>query len=208
MPYTFDPLRGRYRDERGRFVSESSIRAAVDAVVDESSKRAMALTAQLQAGRLSLADWQAAMMASIKQAHVAAGVAAAGGFEQMSPANYGYLGSRIRAQYEFLRNWAAELASGKAPLDGLLPTARAALYGQAARGTFEAARAREQILRGAVEQRNKLGKADHCAGCLEENGRGWVDAGELVPIGERLCKTRCRCTILYRQADQAKEAAA
>lgn len=47
-------------------------------------------------------------------------------------------------------------------------------------------------------ERNLLGIADHCAGCIIETKRGWVPYGTLIPLGQRDCKAGCRCTIIYK----------
>jgi hypothetical protein len=161
MAYTFDPRIGRYRDDGGRFVTERTIRDAVDNLADLSSERMAALAQRLQAGSLTLADFQTQMMTETKSAHLAAGIAAHGGREQMAPADYGVIGRRIRDEYAFARQFAEDIASGKQPLDGRLVN-RARMYGQAARSTFEAVRRRDERNRGNDEERNVLHGGDLC----------------------------------------------
>ena len=73
MRYTWDGRSGRYRGADGRFLSGKVVRDAVDNVTDLASARMAALSQRLLDGNLSLADWQAQMMAEMKAAHVAAG---------------------------------------------------------------------------------------------------------------------------------------
>lgn len=203
---TYDARSGRYRADDGRFVPAAEVRRAVDNLADLSSQRMAALTTRLQSGALSLADWQQQAMAEVKSAHLAGGIAAHGGRDRMAPADYGLIGRRIRDEYGFLRQWAADIASGAAPLDGRL-LSRAQLYGQAARGTYEAVRARDERNRGNDQERNVLHGGDHCTLCPALSARGWVPIGSLPPIGSRPCKARDRCSLEYRVAPAQAEAA-
>jgi hypothetical protein len=138
-------------------------------------------------------------MAIIKSSHVAAGVVAAGGRAQMTPSAYGFLGSEIRAQYGYLAQFAARIDAGAIPLDGRL-IARAGMYGQHARVTYEAVRRRDQRERGYRFEKNMLHARESCTQCVGLSRLGWVEIGSLPPIGARRCLARCRCTISYRKA--------
>jgi hypothetical protein len=199
VAYTYDRASGRYRDSSGRYLSERAVRDAVDNLADLSSARIADLTTRLQSGGLQLADWQQQMMAEMKAAHVAAGVAAHGGRQQMAPADWGAVGRRLRDQYGYLREFAAQIADGRQPLDGRL-VARARLYGQASRSTFEAIRARDDKARGMTVEQNVLHGSDHCLQCPGLSARGWVPIGSLPMIGERQCGQNDRCTITRRLA--------
>lgn len=198
--FTFDPASQRYRNARtGQFVSEARIHEAVVKATEASAANVKTITEQLRLGQITLADWQTAMAAEIKQAHLASVMLANGGRQQMTQASFGYAGRLIRTQYEYLRTFAEEVASGKQRLDGTL-NRRAGMYVDAARGTFYQAKERQARLMGHDEERNVLGVADHCDGCVGETARGWVKIGELVPIGQRECRTNCRCRITTRRA--------
>jgi len=200
MAFAFDTGRGRYRDTAtGRLVSEGRVRLAVDAVADLASERMADLTERLLSGEVTLARWQAGMLETIKASHLAAGVAAAGGRAQMTPSQYGFLGSEIRAQYGYLRTFGAQLAAEAVPLDRRL-IARAGMYGQHARVTYEAVRRRDQAGRGYRFERNMRHAKESCGQCVTLSARGWVEIGTLPPIGSRTCLARCRCTISYRKA--------
>lgn len=201
--YLYDERVGRYRDSSsGRFVPASTVRDAVDAIADHASERMAALSQQLLDGSLSLADWQAQMMAEAKLAHVSAGVLAAGGFEQMSPSKYGFLGRTIRDEYGFLRDFAQQIRNGEQSLNGRL-VARARQYGQASRVTYEKVRAREDTNRGMAEERNVLHATQSCSQCKALSGQGFVPIGTLPPVGSRICRSSCKCTIERRAAEAA-----
>lgn len=200
MAILFDRALGRYRDS-GRLISDARVRLAVDALADAASDRLADLTDRLMHGNLTLADWQLQAMATIRTAHVAAGVAAQGGKAQMEPAHYGFLGSEIRAQYAYLRDLANGIAGGTVPLDGRL-VARAGMYGQHARISYEAVRARDARSRGYTEERNVLHSQESCRECSGLSSQGYGALGTLPPIGSRSCLSRCRCTIARRRGEQ------
>jgi hypothetical protein len=199
MPFTFDASTGRYRNASGVLVREDAIRRALDQVLDGSAQTMRELTQALIDNRLSLGAWQAGMMQEVKAVHLVGATLAQGGWNQMTQADFGWTGQRIRSQYGYLRNFAAQIASGTQPLNGIA-LARAELYAHAGRQTHRAAVERAAKERGMEQERNVLGSADHCSGCLDQTSRGWVGIGELVPCGSRNCLSRCRCSIEYRQA--------
>lgn len=205
MP-TFDARLGRYRGDDGRLVSERAVRDAVDNLADLSSQRMAAFAQRLQSGALPLADWQVGMSQEIKSAHVAAGVAAHGGRVQMAPSDWGFLGQRIRTEYGFLRDFAGQIADGTQPLDGRL-IARARMYGQGARMSYEAVRARDDRNRGMTEERDILAGSDHCTLCPDLAAQGWVPIGTLPAIGTRPCGVNDRCRIERRTAPARADAA-
>ena len=200
MPsFTFDPVSGRYRAPDGRYLPETQVRTWLDTVADAASGRLQTLTGRLQNGQMPLAEWQAAMMAELKNLHLASAMAAHGGRDQMSKSDSGYVGSLLKKEYGFMRTWAAQIADGTAPLDGRLP-ARARQYGQSARATFEQVRARDDRARGFDEERNVLHSADPCRECPALSARGWVAIGELPMPGARSCARNCKCTMKRRRA--------
>lgn len=197
MPFTFSPETGRYRDTTsGHLVSEATVRRAVDAVADAASDRLADLSARLLRGELKLSEFQLEAMRVVKTAHVATGIVAHGGTAQMTPARWGFLGSRIKAEYGYLRSFAEQIADGTQVLDGRL-AARARLYGQASRATFSAAVARDQPNRGYVSERNILNSRESCDQCRALSALGWVPIGSLPIPGGRECVTNCHCRLAY-----------
>jgi hypothetical protein len=165
------------------------------------------LTDQLIARQISLAEWQSGMMELIKDGNNLAGVAARGGWAQMSPADWGAVGNATREQYEYLRNFAEEIANGKQPLNGSARV-RAQLYADAIETQYERFRRRnEQLYNGAEQERRVLDpQAESCQtrgdleGCIELSALGWQQIHSLPPIGHSPCIVRCRCHFIYRKS--------
>jgi len=198
MPaFSFDPTTGRYRDVQGKLVAQSRIRAALDKVLGEQAVEARNLTAMLADGKVTLADWQRLMMHNVKTTHLVAATIPSGGWANMTQSDFGWAGQRIRTQYNYLRGFAADIASGK---QALTPSAlaRAELYARAGRATHRAGERRKALARGEEQEKNVLGAADHCAGCLKEASRGWVALRTLSAPGTRECRVNCHCYLIYR----------
>lgn len=189
--FVWDPVARRYRGPSGAFVPDAAVRQVVDAVVDGSGARLAALTQRLAEGALDLATWQQQFAAELKAVHLATITAGHGGWAQMSPADWGWAGQRLRQQYAYLRDWAGQLADWTAPL--WRAAGRARLYGEAARLDFQEMRRRDGRLGGDTEERRVRRASESCAGCVAEAGRGWQPAGTLAPLGSQQCRSRCKC---------------
>lgn len=206
--FVFDAVSGRYRNATtGRYTSRVEVRREVDRVIAKSSTRVQGFGRDLRDGRLTLDQWRASMRNEIRTQHLVAAMAAKGGREQMTQSDYGRVGQLVRKQYAYLDNFARDIDSGKVPLDGRF-LARSSLYSSASRGTYHAVERTEMLARGFDEEKNVLGAAEHCDGCLFESARDWVAVGDLAPIGQRLCRTNCKCRIQYRNAASGRVAAA
>ncbi len=206
--YSWDSRSRRFRSTvTGAFLAATAIALALEEYLAASGEGMAQLASQLQSGSLDLAAWEDAMLREIKLTHINAATLAHGGREQMSPADWGFVGVLIRAQYVFLRGWAADLAAGSAPVDGRL-VARARLYAQSANATYAAMRARDMRNAGLRFERNVLTPGENCAGCVVESARQWVEIGELIPVGHRHpCLVNCRCVIQYSNSRSVEEAA-
>lgn len=198
--YGWNETAGRYINlNTGRFVPFPVVRDALETVIDAAADNMHTLTQSLIDGNIQLAEWQMGMMEQIKLAHTASAAASRGGWAQMSQADWGAAGRMIRDQYDYLRNFANQIANGEQLLNGTA-LVRSDLYGAAARGTFEQMRRRyERLMNGMEEEKRVLGDADHCPGCLTQAGMGWQPIGTLDPIGAEECVTRCHCRFIYRK---------
>lgn len=194
--YKWNRVAGRYIGPDGRFVSFAEVRRFLDGTLDSYEARVMSLGEGLRDRRITLAEWQVGMRDAVKNIHLMSGSLARGGWAQMSPADYGRVGQTLRFQYDRLRNFAREIERGL-PLDGRFMR-RHMLYAQSGRVSFTAALRQEMALRGMTEEKSILARADHCVECVEQANKGWSPIGTLVNIGERICKSNCRCHLIFR----------
>lgn len=187
----------------GRFVSRQLIRDQLENVVDASSQVMRALSQQHRNGEISLADWQIQMMQQVKTTHLAAAAMQRGGWQQMSQADFGRVGRAVRTEYDFLRKFAGQIASGKQKLDGSF-TRRAALYGQQGRPTYVTFWDSTAAQRGFDEERSILQPAEHCTECVSEDAKGFRKIGRksggMIPIGRRICRSNDKCLKEFRNS--------
>jgi hypothetical protein len=195
--YRYNPAANRYIAPNGRFVPRSAIRAGLDDTLKAAQSNIDDLSRALINNEITLAQWQAGMSAEIKNAHLAASALERGGWAQMTQSDYGAVGGKLKRQYQYLRNFAEEIASGKQKLNGNL-LRRARMYVDAARGTGQDTARRVAAGNGLTEEIRILGKAEHCPDCLTYAGWGWRPIGTLPPIGASVCRTNCHCHFEYR----------
>lgn len=205
--YGFDNTSQRFRDlTTGRYISERQVRDFVDNIADHASQQLGGLSAQYRAGQITLTVWQAESRAVIKSSQIASALAAYGGRDQMTQARWGLVGQQIRAQYGYLARFADDVLAGRQRLNGRMD-ARARLYGQASRTLYENIRRRENAAAGQRFERNVRHASESCNQCVAQSSLGWVPIGTLVPVGQRTCRSNCRCTLSYSRSAAVEEAA-
>lgn len=191
----------RFRDlTTGRWISEREVRDAVDRVADLASRRMGDIAARYRTGQIDTAAWITESQRVIKDSQIASALAAYGGRQQMTPQTWGATGAEIKRQYLYLNRMADDVLSGRQPMNGRLD-ARARQYGQSARATYENSRRRVANAAPALYfERNHLHASESCDQCRSQSARGPVPIGSLVPVGQRSCRSSCRCTISYSQS--------
>lgn len=195
--YTWDEVAGRYVDENGNAVSFEEVRLWLDEVLDRNDLKMSQTALLLLSGSINVQKWQDEMRASLKDIHLISGALARGGWAHMSQADFGRIGNELRFQYERLARFADQIERGL-PLDGRFRR-RVQLYAQSGRVSYTSALRQEMALRGYTEEQSVLAAADHCSECVAEADKGWVPIGTLINIGERICKSNCRCHLEFRE---------
>jgi hypothetical protein len=109
--WSYDQKSGRYRDERGRFLSKASIEKLVDARIDKLDGLLRRFTRMLINEQITLDQWQSSVRESLKAAHIQAAIIGYGGKANMGSAEYGRIGQRLREEYTYLQNFAGQLLS-------------------------------------------------------------------------------------------------
>ncbi|HEU4649021.1 MAG TPA: hypothetical protein VFS33_08180 [Gemmatimonadales bacterium] len=194
--FDFDARSGQYRDRAsGRFVARRWIRQELDTALDRAARRARDLVGDLRERRITLEQWHLEMKRLTKSAHLFGAAAAKGGWAQMGSADYGRVGQAVRDQYKWLERFADQVRAGL-PMDGRA-LQRAELYVLSSRSLYHRVERLEMQSRAMRYEKSELHAADHCRQCLDEAARGWVPIGEFVPVGQRECRARCRCTVSY-----------
>jgi hypothetical protein len=104
---------GRYRDEKGRFLSKASVGKLVDGRIDKLETQLKRFTRMLGDGSITLDQWQGSVREAIKAAHIQAATIGYGGRSEMGSAEYGRIGQRLRAEYTYLQGFVRDLLDGR-----------------------------------------------------------------------------------------------
>jgi hypothetical protein len=202
--WSYDRNAGRYRDERGKFLSQASVQKLVDGRIDKLEASLKRFTRMLSNGSITLDQWQGSVREAIKAAHIQAAIIGHGGKAGMGSAEYGRVGQRLRLEYDFLANFASDLLGGR--VSAPMALARIGLYAQSVRGSYWlGAEIRQQEQGYSLMRRILDEQAKHCEDCLRYAARGVVSIGSVPLPGQRCeCGARCRCSVRYfRQQPQA-----
>ena len=70
--WSYDRNTGRYRDERGKFLSQASVQKLVDGRIDKLEASLKRFTRMLSDGSITLDQWQGSVREAIKTAHIQA----------------------------------------------------------------------------------------------------------------------------------------
>ena len=203
--YNFDDRSGRYRDAKtGRFISPSVVTGALNDVILSAAADMKAASMALQSGNLTLAAWQLTMEQSIKNMHLASAAMAKGGWQNLTQADFGRIGSIVKREYGFLRTFAGDIASGKQALNGSF-LQRSQEYMRAGKVTYNEVLKRENEKRQLNYVRNVRHARDSCPLCVEQERLGWVktDDSRLIPPGRRTCRGYCKCEWVFGTAQEA-----
>lgn len=205
--FVYNVALARYQSRAtGRIVPRTTIIRELDREILREQARMQTLATRLRDGDLSLAMWEVEMRDALKRSHVASAALARGGWGQLSPADYGRVGRRLRSEYGYLHGLQREIARGL-PLDGRF-LARIRMYAQGSRGTYDITERAVLEAAGYDQERSVLHPADHCEQCVDQAALGWVPIGTCIPIGQRTCLSNCKCTIQRRRSRARRRRAA
>lgn len=197
--WSYDRNVGRYRNEKGKFLSQKAVAALVDERIARLNENLRKYTQMLLRGDITLDQWQGSVRETIKSAHIQAAIIGHGGREGMGSAEYGRIGQRLRAEYAYLQQFAADLMAGR--ISGAMALARVQLYGESIRGSYWEGTSIRQEQQGYSLMRRILDpQANHCQDCLDYAARGLVPLGSVPLPGQRCaCRARCRCSVEYKR---------
>lgn len=195
--WSYDRKAGRYRDERGRFLSKDAVGKLVDGRIDKLEVQLKRFTRMLMDNSITLEQWQGSVREAIKSAHIQAATIGHGGRASMGSAEYGRIGQRLRAEYGYLQGFVRDLLDGR--VSGPMALARIGLYAQSVRGSYwEGTEAREKERGFSLMRRILDSQAQHCQDCIDYAARGIVSIGSLPMPGQRCaCRSRCKCSVTY-----------
>lgn len=159
------------------------------------------LAGLLNAGKSTLAGWFGQTRDAIGAHHVAGAAAllATPDPADIEGPDQATLGGLVARQLDYLAGFRRDLIVG-ATLLGAAAEARAAMYGNAVWQVASNAWLGAAVRRGKVTEgrRALAASAVHCDVCIAEAARGWVPIGQVRPLGDSTCRSRCLCRIYVR----------
>ena len=195
--WSYDRISGRYRDEKGRFLSKASVGKLVDGRIDKLETQLKRFTRMLGDGSITLDQWQGSVREAIKAAHIQAATIGYGGRAEMGSAEYGRIGQKMRQEYTYLQSFARDLLDGR--VSAPMAVARVGLYAESVRNSYwQGTEMREQQRGFSLMRRILDPQAVHCEDCKLYSARGIVPIGSIPLPGQRCaCRARCRCRVEY-----------
>lgn len=107
------------------------IRARINIFYDESDS----LAKRMFTGDISIGQWQEDMKSLIREVHTSAAAIGGGGWDEMSYAQWGRLGTPMREQYRYLKGFSEFIDENKDTISLRAIQARSRLYGEGAGGS-------------------------------------------------------------------------
>ncbi len=199
--YSWDRVTLRFRDRgTGRFVPHRRIFTQLNRIIAVSDRRILRLTESFQREEITLLQFKLALRTEIKTLHIAVGIIANGGVENMTPKLWGEVGARLRSEYGYLNDFATRIARGILPRTSGHVRSQARSYTANARLEFwktTIRRFQEQPGLIVMGQRHLGSSTDNCRGCNSVKEK-WFTLDRLPPIGSHECLWFCRCWIEFR----------
>lgn len=191
----------RYVDLRtGRFVSQDYVLSVMQGRLDEGFERLQDMLVAVIDGGAPIDAWQEAFATELRRMHTQLAALGRGGWAQMTPSDWGYVGQQLRFEYEHLREFAADIASGR--LSESQIAMRMQMYAEHGWTSFWQAHTTAKAEVGFNEERRIRNAVESCGDCLNYETMGWQPIGTLPEPGQSSqCGARCKCNKEYRKSE-------
>lgn len=201
-PHRWNAEAGRYTDSSGRFVPKQAEVRALESRIDAGVEQVLAITAGVRAGVVTVDEWQLGVAVELRRMHTQAAALGRGGWQQMTPSDWGKIGNKLRREYNYLNGFAGDIDRlSDAQIDVRLELYVSGIwssYWKGADGAMSEA--------GMTEERRVLTNAEHCVDCEALASLGWQPLGSLPVPGENtVCRHNCRCRMEYRKLEAEEE---
>jgi len=189
-------------NSNGRPVADSRLQSKLDDIVGDYHSNVERLAGRLENGNINIARWQELMRKEILDAHRTQYIIGRGGVNNMTPRDWGRLGSDLRwMHYQRLDQFAVDIADGK--LTPAQIEARSKLYMNSSNKQYWRGKTEAKVAAGYIEEQRFLNPAEHCGDCVQYAARGRVPVGTLPEPGEdSQCQANCKCRKVYYKAGE------
>lgn len=204
-PHDFDPNTRQFVSN-GRLVPRAEVRAEIEKLITHVQRESARIANRYQAGSITIGEFETSMRELLKAGHLIASSVGRGGRAQMSQADWGKVGSKIKWQYEYLSKFARRLATGK--LDKAYSANRARSYASAIYISYSNGRAaaEQEFINNnggkdadgsKIQVRLVTNSAEGCQECADDEAAGWMDPEDMGELGSRICGDFCKCTLEF-----------
>jgi hypothetical protein len=195
--FEWDKKTQRYRfadgANKGKFASAEAVASLTEKYIAQSEAKIAATADLLLDGHISVTAFEQAVAEQLKKAHINSYILGRGGLSQMGSRDYGLIGSELRKEYQYLRNFSVDILAGNLSPDQI--RVRLAMYSSSLHGSRELGRLEGHRSAGYIWEKRSLHSSESCVDCSGFAGQGWVAIGTLPTPGDRcVCRSRCRCT--------------
>jgi len=200
--YTWDAGSGRYRGPTGRYVARTRVLDLLSSSMHDREQRMLRGTTAFVEGRITARTWVSRESTMLKREYLQNAALAAGGWDRLTPRDYGRIGGKLRAEYGRIAAMADQVTAGEVSAAQALNRVR--MYQGGARSMYYATERDHlpEAERGMVYlERRVLGPTeDHCTQCPQFYDLGWQYEGTLpIPGSESDCGNNCLCDLLRKQ---------
>lgn len=206
ISFWFNKLLGRYINaSTGRMVAEKTVLRVGEAFTEKHvAPRIKDLTERMIKGKIDLASWQERMAKELKNSYIVNLTLGKGGRNNLTPADWGRIGGRLKYEYRHLEGFAQDIKAGKLSEGQII--FRANMYADGARSAYYDGRTAAMGEAAYDLERRFLGAAEHCEDCLAYAAQGWVPIGSLPEPGDgSVCRNNCKCTKEYARSAEMSE---
>lgn len=140
MSWLYYRDRNQYQNaETGKFISQGRVRALMQRFETRYKQDIKVISDRLSNGEVNVQRWVMDMRRAIKDAYVVQYTMGKGGMGNMTQSDWGRIGGLLKGQYQYLNNFAGDIANGE--LSPKQIVARANLYIDSSTQAFERGKA-------------------------------------------------------------------
>lgn len=192
--YAWDKRLNRYVDlESGKMIARAKIQALLTEVTQDSANTVGRLAESVIKGELTPRQFYEAAQITLKHLHNANAALAVGGWDRMTPSDWGRNGGILRSEYRHLAEFTRQISAGE--LSEKQIVARAKTYVDSAFSRYWKLDREMQKRNGKKQERLRtVGDELVCEICIATEKSGWQPIGT-VALPQHI---GCRCGLDYR----------
>jgi hypothetical protein len=193
LEFIFDRTIQRYRyADSGKFVGQKAVENLTVKAIVQVEGDITTITNLLIEGKINVGTWEDTTKSALKNLHSWNYLLGVGGEKQMTQADYGALGQKLKQEYKYLRGLAKELIEGTVTEAQL--RARMAQYTASGGTTHELGRAKSHQKAGYFWEKRIRTKMNSCESCYSYAEMLWQPIGTLPEAGQKCeCRSNCGC---------------